>query len=295
MTAREKIGIMGIGMVGAPLARYFMEIAGYQCGTDLFLYDTDKAKKYSDDVGRADIVFICVPTPRMHNGSANISLVSGAIAMMKEPKIVVIKSTVPPGTTEHLQKKYPQHRILFNPEFLTEQNAWEQTLNPDRQFVGWTAKSKNIADRVLSLLPQASLATPSEKLNISATEAEIIKYGANIFLARKVVFANALYNLAKHQGVNYENIRVGLGSDPRIGSSHLDVHHGGYRGYGGYCFIKDTDAFIAHAKEKELNHIADLISADARFNTITLADQGLTPEDVAVHDHEWIKKKIKLK
>ena len=111
MTASEKIGIMGIGMVGAPLARYFTEVAGYDRSANLFLYDTDKTKKCSDDMRRADIVFICVPSPRMRDGSADISFVGRAIGMLEKSKIVVIKSTVPPGATEHFQKQNP--RQLF--------------------------------------------------------------------------------------------------------------------------------------------------------------------------------------
>ena len=201
---------------------------------------------------------------------------------------------------------------MFNPEFLTERNAWENTCHPDRQLVGWTcptgsrqnnrvglasgrarknkSKSRRVAGRVLALLPKARVSAPSPKLNVTATEAEIIKYAANVFLARKVTFANAIFDLASRHGADYERIRMGLGSDARIGYSHLDVHHGGYRGYGGYCFIKDTDALVAHAAERELYHIAELIGADVAFNAHVLASQGLTPEDVAMHD-----KKVKIK
>lgn len=290
MNTKQKIGIIGIGMVGSPLARYFQEIGGYARGKDIFLFDTDSAKQCSDDIGQASIIFLCVPTPRSADGRADLSFLEDAIGRVGMRKIMVIKSTVPPGTTEYFQKRFPQHDFLFNPEFLTERRAWENTLHPDRQLVGWTQKSKRAAPQVLTLLPRAPVTAPSPELEITATEAELVKCAANVFLARKVTFANAIFDLARHHGVDYDHISKGIGSDPRIGPSHLDVFYGGYRGYGGYCFVKDTDALVAHARELGLDHVADLINADVEFNTRILATQGLTPEDVAVHDHVKINK-----
>lgn len=287
-----KIGIIGVGMVGMPLKRYFEEVKKYQRGKELFLYDIDPKKGYFDDINKADVVFVCVPTPRLTNGSADLKVLESAFDRIGQRKIVVIKSTVPPGTTETLQKKYSQHKVLFNPEFLTEVNAWNNTVSPDRQLVGWTVSSREVAGDVLGLLPAAPLSAPSLELELTATEAEIIKYAANIFLTRKVVFANAIFDLAKHHGVDYERIKIGVSSDPRIGSSHLDVRHGGYRGYGGYCFIKDMDALIAHCAEVGLKRVADLFASDRAFNNKILQEQGLSPEDVAIHDHEWIQRKL---
>ena len=282
-------------MVGTPLKRYFEEIRSYQRGKNLFLFDINPAKGFQDDVRPADIIFICVPTPRAPDGSADLSAVKSAIARIPGKKIVVIKSTVPPGTTEYFQKQYPRHRFLFNPEFLTEARAWEQTIEPDRQLVGWTKRSRLAAPLVLATLPRAHVSAPSKQLTLTATEAEIIKYAANVFLARKVVFANAIYDLAAHHGADYENIRAGVASDSRIGPSHLAILHNGYRGYGGFCFTKDTDAFVKHCEEVGLSHVAEFIATDRLFNERLLHAQGLTPEDVSVHDEEWVEKKVKGK
>lgn len=296
---RQKIGIIGIGMVGAPLARYFEEVAGYVAGKTLFLFDTDPAKHCSDALDRADVVFICVPTPPGLGGAADLSRVEDAIVRIGSPlhrrgtpRVIVIKSTVPPGTTEYFQARFPHYDFLFNPEFLTERAAWENTIHPDRQLVGWTVQSKKRAASVATLLPPAPLTAPSPEFEVTATEAELIKYAANVFLARKVTFANALFDLARHHDIDYEHIRKGIASDPRIGPSHLEIFYSGYRGYGGYCFVKDTDALVAHARTQGLDHVADLIGADVRFNGKVLAAQGLTPKEVAVHDHE---KKLKRK
>lgn len=294
ITDAVKLGIAGLGMVGSPLKRYFEELRGYRRGENLFLYDVDSSKGYLDDLGRADIIFICVPSPRSSSGSADLSIVKSAIREIKGNKVIVIKSTIPPGTTEEIQKTFPHHKILFNPEFLTEAHAWKYTISPDRQFVGYTQKSRDVAGAVLSCLPQAPVMAPSEALTLTATEAEIIKYSANLFLARKVTFANAIYDLSRHHGADYEKISSGIAFDSRIGPSHLNVHHGGYRGYGGYCFVKDTDALISHCTECGLNKVAAFFQADRSFNESLLATQGLTPEDVSVHDHEWIQKKLKV-
>lgn len=298
MKNKIKVGIIGVGMVGTPLKRWFEEEKDYKRGKDLFLYDTDQKKKYLDDVNRADVIFISVPTLRSHDGSADISCVESAFSKLRGEKIVVIKSTVPPGTTEAFQQKYPRHKVLFNPEFLTERKAWEDFTKPDRQIVGFSKQSLDAAYVVLSVLPKAPFMSPwgistYKPIKITATEAEIIKYGGNVYLSRKINFANVLAILSEKIGADYENVRLGMAADYRIGDSHLDVSHGGYRGFGGYCFPKDLDAFIAYLGSLKLRKCADLLKKDREFNSSLLASQGLTLEDVSVHDKEWIARKIK--
>ncbi|MBI2056277.1 MAG: UDP-glucose/GDP-mannose dehydrogenase family protein [Candidatus Sungbacteria bacterium] len=292
-----KIGIVGIGMVGGPLARYFEEYQEYKRGKDLFLYDIDPKKGFNDRVSNADIVFISVPTPRSEDGSANINFVKNAISKIKGEKIIVIKSTVPPGTTEKFQEEYPHHKFLFNPEFLTERRAWEDFIRPDRQIVGFTNQSIDAAYLALSLLPRAPFMSPGglntyRSLKITATEAEIIKYGGNIHFARKINFANSLAMLAASLGGDYENVRCGLAADFRIGDSHLDVAHGGYKGFGGFCLPKDLDGLIASLEINCMSDAANLLKQDRAFNEALLLSQGLTLEDVSVHDHEWVKRKV---
>ncbi len=292
------IGVIGVGMVGTPLARYFKEVRGYERGQNLFLYDIDPTKGLFDDVNKAAVIFICVPTPRSPEGHANLSAVESAFQMLSGEKVMVIKSTVPPGTTENFQKRHPQHKVLFNPENLTERFAWEDFLRPDVQIVGFTSRSLDAAHLVLSLLPKAPLMSPwgvntYKRTSITATEAEIIKYARNVYFVRKINMANALARLAEKVGASYENVRMGIAADHRIGDSHIDVTHGGYRGFGGYCFPKDLDAFIASLDEYGLPECADLFRKDRSFNETILAEQGLTLEDVSSHDHvERVKEKI---
>lgn len=284
------VGVIGVGMVGAPLARYFSELCGYERGRDLFLYDKDPAKGLFDDINRSGVVFVCVPTPRGSNGEADLSAVEAAFGMINGEKIVVIKSTVPPGTTEDFQKRYPRHKVLFNPEFLTARMAWEDFVKPDRQIVGFTPESVEAANLVVSLLPKAPFMSPwgigtYSRVALTATEAEIVKYAGNVHFARKVSFANALARLAGKMGLDYENVRRGMAADHRIGDSHLDVMHGGYRGFGGYCLPKDLDAFIAHLDNFGLKECAELLLQDRKFNETILAEQGLTIEDVSSGDY----------
>src|SRR3989338_1575974 len=107
-TKKLRVGIIGIGMVGTPLKRWFEE-SGYKRGEDLFLYDIDPKKAYFDNINMAQIIFIAVPTPRRNDGSCDLSAVFDALNMIAEelPKVVVIKSTVPPSTTETIQKESP--------------------------------------------------------------------------------------------------------------------------------------------------------------------------------------------
>src|SRR3989338_567716 len=192
----QKIAVIGIGMVGTPVARYFEELRGLKRGESLFLFDTDPAKNFNDDINRADIVFISVPTPPGKEGAADLSALDSAFQKLEGNKIVVIKSTVTPGTTENFQKKYPQHKILFNPEFLTAKRAWEDFLKPDRQIVGFTPQSLEATQAVLALLPKAPFMSPwgintTKQIRITAAQAEIIKYASNLHYYRKVNWANA--------------------------------------------------------------------------------------------------------
>ncbi len=321
--SKIKIGIIGLGMVGGPIRKWFEELNGYKRGKDLFCYDADSKKGYSDDVNKADIVFISVPTPPNPDGSCNTSIVESAAGTVKDGKIVVVKSTVPPGTVEELQRKYPKKRFIFNPEFLTESQAWEDFLSPDRQIVGHTSKSVSDTVEVLNLLPKKHFIRPwtsdYSKKSVNATEAELGKYASNVFGYMKVVYGNILadfchalnkkYELdGTNAKVEYENIRELLGADLRIGPAWLNIEHGDYCGAGGYCFPKDMKAFISFAdslakelekKRGDKNFLklvksgVNVLKAVSDYNTELLKHQGLTVEEVSKHNKEVIVRKRK--
>ncbi len=229
------VGIMGTGMVGGSLKRYFES-----SGAALFTFDKGKSEGSVADVNKADVIFICVPTPYEEaTGGFDLSYVREAIGSITGEKIVVIKSTVLPGTTEKLQAEFPQHKVLFNPEFLTEQTADQDMRFPDRQLIGYTKKSFTVATDILTMLPLA----PFERA-LPATEAEMVKYYGNTWFSTKVVFANQMYEICQKLGIEYDSVKDAAAADKRIGRSHLEVFHKGYRGYGGKCLPKDTRALI---------------------------------------------------
>ncbi len=240
----KTIGVMGLGMVGGALFRYFEKTRGFVPGETLFGYDPVKEGYGAiEPIQKAEIVFIGVPTPYLTGEDGKIgfdeSYVRAAIEALQEPKTIVIKSTVLPGTTERMQKEYPQHKFLFNPEFLTEISADQDMNYPDRQLVGTTEASYNVALDVMHLLPMA----PFERV-MPAREAEMVKYYSNTWFSTKVVFANQMYDLCQALGIDYDVVKEGAAADKRIGRTHLDVFHKGYRGYGGKCLPKDTRALI---------------------------------------------------
>ena len=228
------MGIVGLGVVGDAVHHYF-KTTDYP----LRLFDLYKGLGSPEEINEADVIFICVPTPYQAGTGFDASALEDAIGRIEGSKVIVIKSTVLPGTTESFQVRYPQHRFLFNPEFLRQDYARAEFLKPDRQIVGFCAESRHLAESVLSLLPDA----PYRRVML-AREAELTKYMANSFLALKVTFANEFFDLASALDIDYEVVRESVSADVRIGESHMYVAQDGYRGYGGKCLPKDTKAVL---------------------------------------------------
>ncbi len=228
------VGIMGLGVVGDGVQHYFE-----RAEQEIRVYDPNRGLGSVESINEADVVFICVPTPYLPERGFDDSALENAISLLEGSKIVVIKSTVLPGTTEAYQTRYSQHHLLFNPEFLREAHARIDFLRPDRQIIGYTAQTRHLADAVLTMLPAA----PYMEV-MGAREAEMAKYMTNAFLALKVTFANEIFDLCTSLDVEYEKVREAVTADLRIGDSHLNVNDGGYRGYGGKCFPKDTKALL---------------------------------------------------
>lgn len=246
---------MGVGMVGGALKDYF-EKKGKKVGESLFLYDPFKGFDSTEELNKADVIFICVPTPYLKDGKGfDLSFVEDAFSKIKGEKVVVIKSTALPGTTQKFQDKYPQHKVLFNPEFLTEMTAEQDMGYPDRQIIGYTRQSFNVAKDTMLLLPLA----PYEKI-MPSTEAEMVKYFGNNWFAVKVAFANQMYDICSKIGADYDTVMEAASADKRIGPSHLVVMHKGYRGYGGKCLNKDIRAFI---------QFGDSLGVDLKLHKIT--------------------------
>lgn len=256
------IGIVGNGFVGSAVASFFGEAK---------IYDKFKAVDPWDEVIKRELIFVCVPTPYSEGFDRGaLDDVFGKIVASGQQPIVVIKSTCVPGTTDHFQKQYPQLKILFNPEFLTQATAIEDFKNPDKQLIGYTEQSRDVAQSVLDVLPDAPY-----KKTMPAAAAELVKYAVNSYYATKVIFGNMLYDLAQSLGVDYNEVKAAFVADKRITDSHFEVMHGGYRGFGGKCLPKDLLSLIELGKKKgadvSLLEKVDKINERYRNTNINLA------------------------
>jgi UDPglucose 6-dehydrogenase len=198
-------------------------------------------------ISRADLVFLCLPTPESPDGRADLSFIHTVIDELAnevtDDTLFVVKSTVPPGTAASLRKRLADlgspARVVSQPEFLREGKAVEDFMEPDRIVVG--AYDPADAERVVSLY--RSLDT--ELVVTDPTSAEMIKYANNAYLAARLTFANALANVCEAVGADVVDVIHGIGLDHRIGPHFLQPGPG----YGGSCFPKDTAALIAVAQD----------------------------------------------
>ena len=220
-----KIGFIGQGWIGKNMADYFEEK-----GHIVIRIDKEKKDKQLKD---CEIVFIAVPTPT-ENERINLSILINAIDQTFPNQIVVIKSTIPPNTTEQLQNEFNDRFLIHSPEFLSEATAREDVDHPDRNILGYTDKSFASCHKVMEILPKA----PYNSI-IPAKEAEMIKYACNCFKYVKVVFFNLIYDFCEEKGINYNKVKEAVSNDKMIADWHLNVLHKGGRGAGGGCLIKD--------------------------------------------------------
>ncbi|MFZ1075517.1 MAG: hypothetical protein WAN50_04035 [Minisyncoccia bacterium] len=237
-TLKPLIGFIGNGFIGRNYSDDF-ERRGYT----VIRYSLEEPyRSNKEKIRNCDIVFIAVPTPTTPKGF-DCSIVREAVGLAGNGKIVVIKSTLQPGSTEELQKKYPDRLVMHSPEFLREATAAYDASHPERNIVGIptdTKKYRDAAHTVISVLPKA----PYE-LVCKAREAEHIKQAGNAFFYFKVIFANLIHDVAEADGCDWEVLSNALAADSRIGRSHLKVKHESRpgekpgRGAGGHCLIKD--------------------------------------------------------
>ncbi len=291
--SKLRVGIIGLGMVGDPIRRWFEEIKGYKRGKELFCFDVDPKKDFHDDINNADVIFVAVPTPSPKGGGADLSILHDAIKTIDDGKIIVIKSTIPPKTTESFQKKYLNKKFIFSPEFLTESQVWVDFSRPDRQILGPTEKSRDSVKEVQMLLPLAPFSRPwssdYSKKEVTATEAELAKYASNVFGYIKVIYGNILADMSAAMGIDYDNVREMMAADPRIGPAWLNVNHGNYSGAGGFCFPKDMNALIEFAEKNIPSKWRDgvvVLKAVRDYNRKLLKKQNLSEEIVSKHDRE---------
>ena len=181
------------------------------------------------------------------DGSFDVSIVDQTLSSidliadnLETFRNIVLKSTIPPGTTEEFNKKFQSLKIIFNPEFLTERNAVKDYDNQKRIILGGprpaTTELKTIFSKVF---PKAHI------IKTDSSYAEMVKYFTNTFLATKVSFANEIYQLCNKLNIDYDKVVEYATLDERLGKSHWGVPgHDGDLGYGGHCFPKDLAALL---------------------------------------------------
>ena len=218
---------------------------------------TDELKSILDET---QVVMIAVGTPPSSDGSADLRFVLEVAKSlgehMTEYLVIADKSTVPVGTAEKVEaevKKALASRglsinfdVVSNPEFLKEGAAVEDFMRPDRVIVGTDSER---ARAVLSELYEPFSRTRDKLIFMGVRDAEMTKYAANAMLATKISFMNEMSNLCEHLGADVENVRKGIGSDPRIGFSFIFPGCG----YGGSCFPKDVKAILGMAKDVDFS------------------------------------------
>tara|TARA_B100000925_G_C21915611_1_gene433517 strand:- start:69 stop:905 length:837 start_codon:yes stop_codon:yes gene_type:complete len=242
--SKTKVGVLGNGFVGEAISFAFSSVA------DMYVFDTDPTRCLNniESVHNCDFVFVCVPTPMYEDGSQDLSYVESAFEKATDKPIYILKSTVLPGTTEELSKKYSNFKIIFSPEFLTERTAKLDMLTQSRIILGGnlylTEKAKNLFNERFKI---------KNIIQTDSKTAELTKYMNNTFFATKVSIMNEFKLLSDKIGANWEDAVRGFVSDGRIGDSHLNVPgHDGKLGYGGTCFPKDINALLSFSKKHDI-------------------------------------------
>lgn len=258
---KPKIGIIGFGFVGKAV------VHGFCLHADLKIYDKfqDGLNTLEETVNNSNIIFICVPTPMMDDGSQDLSAIHDVMEninkITNKKKIIIIKSTVIPGTTRRLANKYKNHSFVFNPEFLTERSAKLDFINTSRIVLG--GSNGFALDSVEKMYRVRFTHTPIFKTSWEG--AELVKYMNNCFFALKISYLNEIYEICDKIGLNYNELKDMFLADQRIGNSHCDVPgHDGQKGFGGKCFPKDVNALVKWAEKKNIS--MDTIKAAIKVN-----------------------------
>ncbi len=246
----KSIGIVGQGFVGSAIRE------GMSPYFNVETYDIDKTKgsscsSLSELIDKTEeILFVCLPTPMNSEGRCDTRIVETAISDINDEcvrinrKIItVIKSTIEPGTTDRLNDRYSNVTVIFNPEFLTEANSFEDFKNQNRIIIGGPRPAST---KVKTMYRKAFPKVPIVKTGASV--AETVKYFINCFLATKVSFANEMKQICDSIDVDFDKVVEYALYDERIGNSHLSVPGpDGSLGFGGHCFPKDLNAMMVLA------------------------------------------------
>ena len=292
----KKIAVIGTGYVGLVTGTCFAETGNNVVCVDIDEKKVDKMRKgvvpifephldvlfernikegrlkfttqIDDAIHDAEIIFLALPTPPGEDGSADLSYVLGVAdelgKKIKSYKVIVDKSTVPVGTADKVHSAVAKHAkvefdIVSNPEFLREGFAVDDFLKPDRVVIG---SSSERARTIMRELYKPFVRQGNPILFMDEKSAELTKYAANSFLATKITFMNEIANFCEIVGADVDDVRMGIGSDTRIGKRFLFPGIG----FGGSCFPKDVQALVKSGKE--VGHNFQIIDAVLKVNNL---------------------------
>lgn len=253
-----EIGIIGLGVVGNAIKKGFESIGHIVVPHDIIL------NTKIEDTLQTEVIYICVGTPPDVNDNCDITSVLDVIQQLNELNykgVVVIKSTVIPGTTNKLIDTYCNLKFAFVPEFLRERCAYEDFVNNHNILVVGTTDDGSY-DKIV----ESHGNLPKNTVKVSIIEAELVKYFSNTYKAMKITYANSFHKISKHLGADYTKIKDtfllhGVGD-----GEYLDVNDE-FGGFGGMCLPKDTKAMKVLVKELnlELGIFEFIESENAKF------------------------------
>jgi UDPglucose 6-dehydrogenase len=225
-------------------------------------------------IEKASIIFLALPTPPGEDGSADLSYILGVAndlgKIIKDYKVIVDKSTVPVGTADKVRVAVAKNAkvefdVVSNPEFLREGFAVDDFLKPDRVVIGASSEK---ARKTMEELYKPYVRQGNPIIFMDEKSAELTKYAANAFLATKITFMNEIANLCEKLGADVDMVRMGIGSDERIGKRFLFPGIG----YGGSCFPKDVQALAKSAAEVsyDFNILSSVMNVNEKQKTIII-------------------------
>lgn len=231
------IGVVGIGTVGSAVSTAIKDTI-----LNLKIFDKHKNLGSLEDILDTVAVFVCVQTPTT-DGIQDLSFLCDVLCSLEKGDyagIVIIKSTVLPGTMEWLTKRFPTLRLVHNPEFLTEKNALTDFCNQPAVLVSGSYEDLQVVENLYTrLIPARVLHFYDYKVT------EMAKYVHNCFLATKVSFMNEIYDYCQKKNIKYDEVIKATVSQNKIGASHIKVpDFDGQRGFGGSCLPKDAEALL---------------------------------------------------
>ena len=253
----NNIGIIGQGFVGTATREGLKEHFNIHT-YDKYCIEKSTCPDMIEVCTVSKIVFVCLPTPMKKNGSCDLSILESVVYEIDKydlDNIVVIKSTIPPGTTAMFNENCKNIQVVFKPEFLTEDNYIDDFKNQNQIIIGGPRPASTIVKNMFTKVFQE---VPIIKTGSST--AESVKYFINTFLATKVSFANEFKQICDQTDVDYDKVVEYALYDERLGKSHFSTPGpDGRSGFGGSCFPKDINALIYFADALEVK--ASVLSA----------------------------------